>query len=346
MAWSKRVIETVTQEKLQSLLNPEPGEERFARYLRARARLVEDILPEIKVSLPSHTDHGERHVSRVMDNAANLIGLENANAEVGLSGLELHCLILAVLFHDVGNVFGREEHQRKVAGAYDYVFAGAERDVAERRIVLAVTGAHCGDARDGSKNTLREIMGPFQLERHQVRVREIAAVLRLADELEEGPERTSLFMQKYHKYPAESKLFHHYARIIDPCIDRGNMRIALTYSINIDTGAKKRLTRVAERKLKELLEYTYRRISKLNQERKYNKFYCEGFLSPFQETTVTFEFLVDNLPFAFDFPPSVVLNDLVVPGEDVEKEFTYYNPSFKIENVIQTIRRKLKGSAA
>lgn len=345
MAWSKQVIESVTEKKLKSLLNTEPGEERFARYTMARHKLVEEILPNIKLSLGGHTDHDERHVSRVMDNAAKLVGLENEDSAVSLSGVELYCLILSGLFHDAGNIFGREEHQHKVAEVYGYVFPDGQQDIAERRIVLAMTAAHCGDAADGSKDTLRELMGPFQLERQQVRVREIAAVLRLADELEEGPERTSLFMQKYHKYPAESELYHHYTQIIELCIDRGNMRIALTYNINIDTGGTKRLSEDTERKLKELLEYTYRRISKLNQERKYNKFYCDSLL-PFKETTVAFDFLVDNLPFTFDLPPSVVLNDLVVPGEDIEKEFVDYNPSFKTDNVIETIRRKLENSTA
>lgn len=343
MAWSKRALESVTENRLKELLGDVPGEERFARYLIARRKLVEEILPEIRVSLPECTDHDQEHVGRVMDNATKLIGLENEDSDVNLNGVELYCLLLSVLFHDVGNVFGREEHQHKVAKVYDYVFPDSQRDIAERRVVVAMTAAHCGDAADGSKDTLRELIGTFQLERRQVRVCEIAAVLRFADELEEGPERTSLYMQKYHRYPAESELHHRYARMIDPCIDRGNMRIALTFYINIDTGGTRRLSLDRERKLRELLEYTYKRISKLNQERKYSKFYCDSLL-PFKETTVAFDFLVDDLPFTFGLPPSVVLNDLVVPGEDTEKKFVDYSPGFKTDNVIEVIRKKLEAS--
>ncbi len=341
MVWAKRLIESVTEQRLKNPLDPVPGEARFARYIIARQKLVEEIFPQINLSTPGLTDHDEGHVCRVLDNAASLIGLKEEESEVGLSGVELYCLILSGLFHDVGNILGREEHQYKVAEIYNYVFPDGQQDSAERKIVIAITAAHCGDASDGSKDTLKELMGPLQLEKSQVRVREIAAVLRFADELEEGPKRTSLFMQKYHMYPAESELFHHYTRIIDPYIDRDSKRIALTYNINIDTGGSKRLSEEEGCKLKELLEYIYKRISKLNQERKYNKFYSDS-LAPFQETTVAFDFIVDNLPFKCDLPPCVILNDLVIPGQDTEKEFIEYNPLFKIDNVIETIRKKLE----
>ena len=344
MAWSKMVIESATEKKLKHDLGDVSGSERFARYLIARKKLVEEITSEIITALPGSTDHGEGHVGRVMDNAAKLIGLHNEDSDVGLSGIDLYSLILSGLFHDVGNIFGREDHQHKVAEVYDYVFPEGMRDNLERKIILAVTAAHCGATTDGSQDTLNEFIGSYRLERSQVSALKIAAILRFADELEEGIERTSLFMQKYHKYPAESELYHQYAKIIDPYIDRGSMRIALTYTINIDTGGTKILSEGTEQKLKELLEFTYKRICKLNQERKYNRFYCESLL-PFKETTVAFDFMIDNRPITFDLPPNVVLNDLVVPGQDTEKEFVDYSPSFETENVINIIREKLKGKA-
>jgi hypothetical protein len=334
-------MEIATEKGLKSLLGDVNGKSRFARYNIAREKVVDEILPQILRTAVDLTDHGEGHVSRVMDTAATLIGLANVESNVELSAPELYCLMLSVLFHDVGNIFGREDHQHKVAEVYDYVFPDGQRDMLERRIVLAVTSAHCGMAMDGTKDTLKELStSVYQLERFQkVDVCKIAAVLRFADELEEGPERTSRFMQKQHGYKPENLIHHLYADIVTPCIDRGEKRIALTYNINIETSGSTDLTAEAENKLKELLEYTYQRIQKLNQERKYNRFYCESIL-PYKETTVFFHFMVNGIPIMFDLPGSVVLNDLVLPG-DKEKIFVEYDPNYKTDNVLEIIKKTL-----
>lgn len=64
-------------------------------------------------------------------------------------------------------------------------------------------------------------------------------------------------------------------------------------------------------------------------------------LAPFKETTVAFNFSVDNQPYNFGFPRSVPLTDLVVPG-DMEKEFHEYCDYFTIDNVIERIRSGLQ----
>ena len=341
--WAERVIERITKRKLKEQIGPEAGEERFALYITARQALVGDILPSIARMLPAHTDHGSEHVSSVLDNAALLLGLEDINAEeypTDLSGLELHCLILSILFHDVGNIFGREDHQHKVAEIYDLVRPSIQKQRQERKILLQITSAHCGDDSDGSRDTLKDLIGSIQLDRRQIRICEIAAILRFADELEEGPQRTSLVMQQYHQYPRQSEVFHRYSDITNVHIDRGTNRIALTYDLNIDTNGSRQLSGDNEAKLRDLLGFTYIRIRKLNQERKYAKHYCT-MLAPFTETTVVFDFSVDNRPHHFGFPRAVLLTDLVVPG-DVEKEFPEYCGDFVIDNVIEKIRSGLQ----
>ena len=341
--WSDRVIEKITQRKLREQLGPETGEERFALYLTARKSLVDDILPQIARKLPDHTDHGPEHVGNVLELSALLLGLEDINAEeypTALTGLELYCLILSILFHDVGNIFGREDHQHRVAEIYDLVWPAILKQRQERKILLQITSAHCSDDSDGSRDTLKDLIGAFHIERRKIRICEIAAILRFADELEEGPHRTSLVMQLYHEYPPESEIYHRYSSITEVSIDRGNNRIALTYHLTIDTNGSRQLSADNERRLRELLAFTYIRIRKLNQERKYAKHYCD-MLAPFKETTVAFNFWVDNRLHNFGFPRSVSLTDLVVPG-DTEKEFHEYCDDFTIDNVIEKIRSGLQ----
>lgn len=341
--WTNRLIETITEQRLQQELGETPGKERFALYLTARKHLVEQILPAITQKLPDHTDHGEDHIRNVLDNSAKLLGLDDANLTVQnseLSAMDLYCLTLSILFHDVGNVFGREEHQKNVAEIYNLVRPVIGIELAERRIVWQVTAAHCGNAANGSKDTLKELFSPCQLDSKPVRLLDIAAILRFADELAEGRQRTSLFMQKYHRYTPDNIIFHLYSNIVDILIDKGSSRIAISYDINIQTDGSRKFNRESEEKLRQLLEFTYKRIIKLDQERKYAKHYCK-LLSPFRETAVAFNFTVDNYPLDFDFSRSVILNDLVIPG-DIESAFEERCKDFNIDNVIYKIKANLK----
>ena len=79
-----------------------------------------------------------------------------------------------------------------------------------------------------------------------VRLRELAAVLRFADELAEGPQRTSEFMQEEGLYDSESQQFHDYANITNILIERQNSRIVITYEIDIDVNRPQRAPRLSE----------------------------------------------------------------------------------------------------
>ena len=195
MVWNTREIENITKQKLIVERGDAGGDEKFGLYTTARKHLIEQILSEIKGILPDHTDHDIPHIENVLDNARKLLGDDVKN----LSGTDLYCLILSILFHDTGNVFGRKEHQRKVGEIYKFVRPGIEFKPDENSIILAAAAAHCGKAKDGTKNTLKEISEHGHMDGQPVKLREIAAILRFADELAEGPQRTSLFMQQQHK---------------------------------------------------------------------------------------------------------------------------------------------------
>jgi HD superfamily phosphodiesterase len=332
--WNAREIETATKDALIRQLGKEPGEERFALYLAARKALVEEVLPQIKAVQPNLTDHGPEHVRNVLDNAHRLLGAGISD----LTGLELYCLILAILFHDVGNVLGRDEHQKKVAKVYDFVRSKGQANKPEKYIVLKSAEAHRGKSRDGSSDTLRHVDETSPFDGQPVRLRQIAAILRLADELAEGPQRTSAFMIANHKYPQKSQLYHSYASVKTVDVDRGNERIALTYHIDVNLDASGNLSSNEARDLRKLLTYCYQRISKLNQERQYAKHYA-GVLSPFKKTTVTFNFWINGQHEDLGLTQAT-LTDLVVPG-DVCQSFVENAPSYSPRRIVTQIRRRL-----
>ena len=262
-------------------------------------------MPEIKRILPEHTDHGISHIEKVLDNAGNLLGDEVEK----LSGIDLYCLILSILFHDVGNIFGRRNHQHNVEEIYKFVRPGILWKPDENNIILEAAAAHCGEATDGTKDTLKEIPESGHMDGKPVKLREIAAILRFADELAEGPQRTSRFMQQQHKYRASSKIFHKYVQATNICIDRGNQRIVATYNILFEIGRNGNLTKKSKKGISDLLNFIYKRIIKLNQERQYARHYC-NLLSPFKKTSVAFNFYADKKNLNLDLD-EVDLTDLV-----------------------------------
>lgn len=330
--WETRNIERVTRDQLISQCGETEGESKFGIYTTARTIVLKDIANEIKISEPFLTDHGPNHIANVLDNAEKLLG----DDILKFDGLELYCLILSVLFHDVGNIFSRLDHQKTAAKVMSHVWPDKEQRIEEFYVLHQVVKAHCGIASDGTKDTLNEVEGTDQLNGQPVRLREIASIVRFADELAEGPQRTSLFMQNHNKYPPGSEIYHQYSKITNIVIDRKNERISLRYNFNIPVGDKE-LSKVGCDNLVKLLDYTYKRIVKLDQERQYAKFYSSYL--PFKETTITLNFMFGDYPDTLGLP-RLSLTDLVIPG-DTPKSVDEYNNKYKVDSILEKINKQL-----
>lgn len=334
--WNETKIEFITEKRLKEDCGNEKGKEIYSIYLSCRKVLVEEILSQIKAILPKMTDHGNEHIANVLENCYKLLLDEDKHPKLNiLNSVELYFLIKAVLFHDVGNIHGRKGHNKNIAKIYEYSHAEGNRNVAERRMLFQAVEAHCGiEACD----TLVALDLSSQLHGQMLQLRKIAAVVRFADELAEGPQRTSRFMQKIHKYNGRSKLHHQYASATDIFIDGGDGRIALTYDIDIKTDKKDSLNYKEEERIRELMNFIYKRIIKLNQERKYVSHYCE-WLQKFKRVTVTFNFHIKGKIIQNKMPE---LNELVIPGAK-PVELSNYSDKYKLDNVINSLKANLKG---
>ena len=247
----------------------------------------------------------------------------------------MYFLGMLILFHDAGNVYGRSEHHKKDAQIFDRIRGTAQSVLHEKTLVVRATRAHTGTAQDGSRDTLKEVGDEDHLEGQRVRLRELAAVLRFADELAEGPQRTSEFMQTENRYSTESKIFHKYASSTHIFIDRSACRIALTYEIDIDI---KSTDEDRKKALSQFFEFVYKRILKLNQERQYTRHYSE-LLAPFKSTEVTFNFHCKGEILETDLVP-LKLTDLVVPGETTAKDLVAIDANYDIDPLVTDLLSK------
>jgi len=303
--WNIQEYEKHMSEKLKMRYGNDRGDKIFSDYTYARNKLIDDnFFSQIQGKEPNLTDHSERHIANVLENAFKLLG----DDIVKLSAIELYSLGLIILFHDVGNINGREKHNKNIAEVYDFVRSRESKFNREKAIVIKAGEAHCGKSKDSSKDTLKDLEITDSLNGEPVQLRSLAAILRLADELAEGNQRTSQFMFDRHKYDPKSEIYHNYARITHILIDRPGGRILITYDIDFDT------KKMSQKDLTELLEFTYKRMIKLDEERRYNKHYCD-LLSPFKKTSIQFNLTVDGIPANLDLGKIELDDRFPIPGE-------------------------------
>jgi hypothetical protein len=246
-------IEKYLESTLTEKLGNEKGKDYYAHYQSARSYLVQNILPNIKAIEPELTDHSEKHIENVLNNAWHLLDTEKTQ----LSEYDLYILCLSILLHDVGNINGRKEHNKKIADIYNAIRNNNTDFNTERQLVLNAVKAHCGTTNAGSRNTLAEVEIKSPLRGEPVQLREIASILRFADELAEGPQRTSDYLIDTNKISDKSKIYHRYAQITNPFIDRGNERVVLQYHIDTKNETKE--------SFRELMSFAYERIIKLDE---------------------------------------------------------------------------------
>jgi hypothetical protein len=305
-------VETEFERHMNQRLVAELGQERAtsmcSQFVVARNKVLHEI-KNIHGVEPQLSDHGPDHISNVLDNVMSLISSDHSIH--GLTARELYILGLVVLFHDVGNLFGREDHHTRIGEVFDWARGSDSVTRREKTLILRAASAHTGVTKSGSKNTLAEVDPSEHFEGKPVALRSIAAILRLADELAEGPQRTTEFFRTNIGYEPPSQKFHQYAACTHVSADRASGRLRLTYELQLDDFELPANTaRVGD--LVAFLEFIFHRVSKLDDERRYTRFYCP-LLDAFRQTDVAINFYSGSRPLEFGL--NFQLDDLVVPGQ-------------------------------
>ena len=270
-----------------------------------------------------------------MENCYDVLGDEciKGNDETkSLTPFELYFLVLSCLFHDVGNVFNRKGHKTRLKEAYEFAKGTSPDLAAERAILFRIVDAHGGLTPSGSPDTLKALEHA-QFLRHRVDLRRVAAVLRFADELAEGPQRTSLFMQKYLPFSADAKDFHEYANATSIHIGRELERITVQYRIEIAPETTNGI--YDKERVQRIMAFCFFRIQKLDTERRYNKHYC-SFLQRFKRTEVSFSFFFQRDEIQVPLP-QLILDDLVLPDSPLDPPIEHRHPEYKMPSILNMI---------
>lgn len=218
------------------------------------------------------TDHGVEHVKMVIQNAGKLVGDMQYKR---LNGYEIYLLLLAIHFHDVGNVCGRQEHEKKID---DIITALGDRlplDTPEKVMVSGIATAHGGyaDIDHTDKDTLRHLSLIDNCNGIIIRPALLGAILRFADELSDDSTRANRYLNATGQIPSENMIFHAYSAALSPIAFNGNT-IAFKYYIPFEQ-AKNRIPNDTG---SFLYDEIIKRLSKCMQELEYCSKYSEGFI--------------------------------------------------------------------
>ena len=156
------------------------------------------------------TDHGPRHIETVIERASWLLSEPSATYPQ-LSSYEVYLLLLAIHFHDIGNIYGREEHETRHAEIMRELNSLVGDEMVEKNAILKIARAHGGRV-NGSKDTISELLSSDPVLGKDVRYQTLAAILRFADELADDSRRASRIVERLDLIPEGSEVYHAYAR--------------------------------------------------------------------------------------------------------------------------------------
>ena len=221
------------------------------------------------------TDHGPKHIDTVIRRASSLLAHPEQSFPK-FTPYEIYILILAIHFHDVGNIFGRAGHENKHSHVMKQLGVVLGNEMVERQAILRIASAHGGRI-NGDKDTISQLPHEDFVLGQPVRYRALAALLRFADELADDSHRAARYVEQLQVIPEESEVYHAYAKSLHSVfVDPGSRLIRLRYSFLREDAIQKYGKGVGGQPLGQvyLLDEIYERTLKMHLER----IYCMRFL--------------------------------------------------------------------
>lgn len=253
---------------------PGAGKRDYTEQFQGAERfLFEEVHPEVeKLAMTVDggylTDHGPMHIRTVIDRASHMIGHPNDH----LSPYEVYILLMAIHLHDVGNIYGRKGHEKKLGEVVKAVESRLGSDSVETRMIRQVAEAHGGKTPDGRvADTIGGLKADHSLG-HDVRLQLLAAILRFADELADDKNRASRLALWLGRLPPEAEIYHQYAKSLDSVKVRRDLRLVeLRFALDGEIACK---TFEKDGGGRYLLDEIYSRTMKMHFER----LYCSRFM--------------------------------------------------------------------
>jgi len=290
-------------------------------YKTEKARLG-DVYELIAKKNPGFNDHGEKHVNAVLIKTARLLKHDGNLENNYFNAAEFFILCLATIYHDTGMVFvdrdadqDRDGHQLRVRDVLSEL-GPRKRPQEETDCFIYVIEGHTGILRDGSRDVIPTLEDPGYCHDNCIRIRELAAVLRLADEISEGHHRIIPFQIDANLIDTKNEFHHISCEGVKNQPNPGRQQINVTHDVNIDRifNWASRTDKTREQALSEYLDFLYKKTSKINANRLYTKYFT-SVLEPYKKLFAVFRFWKGGRELDIQINP-VIYDDKKLVGED------------------------------
>ena len=240
---------------------------------RSKIELIENLLDEDTMSFLNK--HGHEHVVRVQEKALEII---RCFTDRYPSCYEVFFLLCAISVHDIGNFFGRTNHEKKIPALLDKDCKNIIDDSIERKIIGRIAGVHGGNIK-GSKDTISFLSEEDVINNIKVREQMLASILRFADELADDNTRANHIALDWGILGKASEIYHVYSSKLHTVKLEQNpltclWRVVLKYEFSEEV-AKKQYNKGGEKVY--LLDEIYDRTIKMERERRYCMRFLRGY---------------------------------------------------------------------
>ncbi len=216
------------------------------------------------------TDHGVEHVKSVISHAKDILSDMKR-----LNGYEIYLLLVSIHFHDVGNIYGREQHEQQIAKIIDEMGNALPLDTSEKEIVTSIATAHGGfvDEHTRNKDTIRQASSDTYYDGISIHPKVLASILRFADEISDDLNRSNF---NGIAIPHQNEVYHQYSKALTPVSILGDT-IRFKFRIPYDLTQKK-IGKGNEEVF--LYDEILERMSKCMRELEYCRKYANGLIRP------------------------------------------------------------------
>jgi hypothetical protein len=250
-----------------------------------------------KGNLVFMNDHGPKHIDTVITRASKLVD----KASVRLSPQEIYFLLTAIHLHDIGNLYGRMNHVDDLSKVLPELEAHINLDTINIRYIRFIAQAHGGKTSSGDKDKIETLPEVHSTLEGEVRMRLLASILRLADELADDKYRCNVVLLKNGGL-GESEIYHAYSYCLSNVIvDNVIKQIELQFHIP-DEFAVKRYDN-GEKKAY-LIDEIYSRVLKMHHERHYTMRFTRGLID-LTSILVRIEFYPESTTEDYQLPERI-----------------------------------------
>ena len=254
------------------------------------------------------TIHGSRHIRDVVESMDKIAqSIEGKPRATRLSPLEAYILLCAAHLHDAGNIGGRAGHPDR-CGEIIREHADLFYDTETRHNIYDVARVHGGESKKFGLDKFREINSDNFT---PPRLRLLAAILRMADELSENSERVPTKLAARLEASPRSKLAYRYAK----CFSRFDLQIdTLDIRLRVEPEQHEFVTEVGGEKLG-FFDHLEKKINVIEKEARY----CAQYGRPdfdIRRIRFTVEFFANSFPSVATNVSTLTLDlDRGYPGE-------------------------------